>query len=444
MGKLFGTDGVRGVANRDLSPELAFKLGRAGAHVLAREAGKEPVLIGRDTRISGDMLEAALAAGICSAGLDVIKLGVLPTPAVAFLTRELGASAGVVISASHNPVEDNGIKFFAGDGYKLPDKVEEEIESLVLGGLQNVLRPVGVEVGRIKPTPFAAERYIKFAKETSSTSFDGLKIVVDCANGAAFEVAPRILSELGAEVIPIFNDPDGTNINVGCGSTNPEVLQSQVLARGADLGLAFDGDADRLIAVDEDGNLVDGDRIMLTCARYLKEKGRLAKNTVVVTVMSNLGLHEALKREGINVIQTNVGDRYVLEELKKSGANFGGEQSGHIIFLEHSTTGDGIVTALQLLNVVRESGASLKELAGQMKQFPQVLENIKVEDKEKIMQNPVLVEAVDRCKRRFNGNGRVLVRPSGTESLIRVMVEARDPVLLKETVSELVSVVKSL
>lgn len=443
MGSLFGTDGVRGIANRELTPELALKLGRAGAYVLSGGRPGAKMVVGCDTRLSCDMLEAALTAGICSAGVDVLKVGVLPTPAVAYLTRELGAAGGVVISASHNPMEDNGIKFFGASGYKLPDEVEEEIERLVYS-LDSIPLPVGEGIGRVHQVGDAVDRYVAFLKGTLSCDLVGLKVVVDCANGAASQVAPRVLRELGAKVTAIFSSPDGANINAGCGSTHPEKLQEAVVSHGAHLGLAHDGDADRVVAVDHAGNLVDGDQIMVILGRYLKERGRLAGDTVVVTVMSNLGLDLALQESGICVRRTKVGDRYVLEELLRCGANFGGEQSGHIVMLDYATTGDGILTALQLLQVVKEKGASLQELAAQMEKFPQVLENVPVRDKERVMGSPVLAEAIARQQERLGAQGRILVRPSGTEPLIRIMVEARDKSLLQSVVGELVSVIRSL
>jgi len=440
---MFGTDGVRGVANRELTPELALKLGRAGAFVLSRGLPGCRLVIGRDTRVSGDMLEAALVAGICSVGVDVLKVGVMPTPAVAYLTRALGAAGGVVISASHNPVADNGIKFFGPSGYKLADEVEEEIERLVVGSGE-IPAPIGGGVGRCYEVTDAADRYIAFLMEAVPVDLSGMKIVLDCANGAASRVAPRLLRKLGAEVVPIFHLPDGVNINDGCGSTRPAALQAAVREHGAGLGLAHDGDADRVLAVDENGNLVDGDQIMVICARDLKSKGRLAKNTVVVTVMSNLGLHLALQESGIKVIQTRVGDRYVLEELLRTGATFGGEQSGHIIFLEHNTTGDGILTGLKLLSVVRENGAALSELAACMERLPQLLENVRVADKEKVINHPELAAAIREHERRLAGCGRILVRPSGTEPLVRVMAEGRDMDGLRAIVGELVDLIGRL
>lgn len=444
MGVMFGTDGVRGVANRELSPELAFKLGRAGAYILARRGPNSRVVIGKDTRISGDMLESALVAGICSAGVDVLKVGVLPTPAIAFLTRALQAAAGVVISASHNPVEDNGIKFFGSSGYKLNDELEAEIEALVMDDCANVPYPVGDRVGRAFIVQDAADRYVRFACGVIDIDLKGLKVVVDCANGAAFQVAPRIYSELGAEVIPLFNQPNGVNINDGCGSTHPEALMEAVISTGADLGLAHDGDADRVLAVDSEGRLVDGDQIMVICACNLQEKNQLKKNTVVVTVMSNLGLRLALSQSGIRVAETKVGDRYVMEELLRTGATFGGEQSGHIIFLDCNTTGDGIVTALQLMAVMKKSGRRLDDLASRMERLPQILENIRVTDKNLVMNSPVLKEAIKKEEKLLKGKGRILVRPSGTEPLVRVMAEGKDMGQLKEIISRLLNTIKQI
>jgi len=443
MGVMFGTDGVRGVANRDLTPDLALKIGRAGASVLAGGKPGARIVVGRDTRISGDMLEGALAAGICSAGVDVLNVGILPTPAVAFLTRDLGASGGVVISASHNPVEDNGIKYFGPSGYKLPDDTEEKIEGLVTEP-SSLPSPVGEAVGRVIDIPDAGRRYADFLKKAVPVDLTGLTIVVDCANGAAYRVAPMVLEELGAKVIPVFNQPDGLNINRGCGSTHLEALREKVLQSRADLGLAYDGDADRVLAVDSGGGMVDGDQIMVICARHLKEKGVLARNTVVATVMSNMGLHLALRESGVNVQETKVGDRYVLEECQRSGATFGGEQSGHILFLDHNTTGDGILTALNLLAVIKERGKPLSQLAAQMERLPQILENVRVEEKARVMESPALTDAVRAAEERLAGQGRVLIRPSGTEPLVRVMAEGRDMTQLRQLVDELVRVVKKL
>lgn len=444
MGVLFGTDGVRGVANRELTPELAYKLGRAGAYVLSRSAAHPQIVIGKDTRVSGDMLEAALVAGICSVGADAWRVGVLPTPAVAYLSRTMGATAGAVISASHNPFPDNGIKFFAGTGYKLPDAVEEEIEEMVRGSVDQLPHPTGSQVGRVREVADAADRYVAFARETAGAGLDGLKIVVDCANGAAFRVAPQALAGLGAKVIALHDRPDGININDCCGSTHPESLQRAVAEHGADLGLAFDGDADRLLAVDARGNLVDGDQIMVACALHLKRMGRLANDTVVATVMSNLGLFLAMRKAGITVKQTKVGDRYVLEEMVKTGAVLGGEQSGHIIFLDHNTTGDGLITALQLLGVMVATGRSLEDLAAQMAKLPQVLVNVHVKDKEKVMQSEAMQTAVSKAEAALHGEGRVLVRPSGTEPLVRIMAEGPDKARLEELVNDLAGIAERI
>jgi len=431
LGRLFGTDGVRGVANSQLTSDLAFRLGQAGAYVLSKEHPHPRIVIGKDTRISGDMLEAALIAGICSVGADVLRVGVLPTPGIALLTRTLDVSAGVVISASHNPVQDNGIKFFDSTGYKLPDAIEDEIESIVLSEEKPWEVPIGGEIGRVIEINDAGRRYMDFLKGTVGR-LDGLKVVLDCANGAASYVGPEILREFGVEVIPIFNTPDGVNINASCGSTHPEQLQRAVLEHGADLGLAMDGDADRLIVVDEQGTVLDGDFIMLICALARKEQGTLAQNAVVVTVMSNLGLHLALKEAKIVVFETQVGDRYVMEELLRTGAKIGGEQSGHIIFLDHNTTGDGLLTALHLLAVVKERQVQLSQLASQMLRLPQVLLNATVQHKERLMQDERVLGKVKQAVEVLVGRGRVLVRPSGTEPLIRVMVEGPDQQKLKD------------
>lgn len=441
MGVMFGTDGVRGIANKDLTPDLAMRIGRAGAHVLARGKAGARIVIGRDTRISGDMLEGALLAGICSAGVDVLKVGIIPTPAVAYLIRELRANGGVVISASHNPGDDNGIKLFGSNGYKLPDGMEDEIEKLV-NDPSSILSPIGSSIGRCIEVHDAAERYVKFLIESVPVDLTGLTIVLDCAHGAAFQVAPQVLEELGARVIPIFNHPNGLNINRGCGSTHLGALQKKVLELGADLGLAHDGDADRVLAVDSEGRIVDGDQIMVICARHLKSTGRLKQNRVVTTVMSNMGLHLALREDGINVLETKVGDRYVLEECLRSGATFGGEQSGHILFLDYNTTGDGLLTALNLLSVLQEQEKPLAELAAQMEKLPQILENVRVGNKNEVMSSPVIFNAIKMAEEKLAGEGRVLVRPSGTEPLVRVMAEGRNIGELRCLVETLVMEVK--
>jgi len=441
LGRLFGTDGVRGVANSQLTPSLAFRLGQAGAYVLSKEHPHPRIVIGKDTRISGDMLEAAMISGICSVGADVLRVGVLPTPGIALLTRTLEVSAGVVISASHNPVQDNGIKFFDATGYKLPDGIEDEIERIVVNKEKPWQIPIGGEVGRVIDINDAGRRYMDFLKNTVGR-LDGIKVVLDCANGAAAYVGPIVLQEVGVEVIPICNTPDGVNINANCGSTHPEQLQRAVLKHGADLGLALDGDADRLIVVDEQGNILDGDFIMLICALAQKAKGALEQNAVVVTVMSNLGLHLALKEAGIEIFQTQVGDRYVMEELLRTGAKLGGEQSGHIIFLDHNTTGDGLLTALLMLSVIKERQIPLSQLASQMRRLPQVLLNATVQHKERLMQDERVLEKVKQAELALGDQGRVLVRPSGTEPLIRVMVEGPDHDKLKELAQGVIDIIK--
>ena len=441
MGRLFGTDGVRGVANSQLTCDLAFRLGQAGAYVLSKEHPHPRIVIGKDTRISGDMLEAALIAGICSVGADVLRVGVLPTPGIALLTRTLDVSAGVVISASHNPVQDNGIKFFASTGYKLPDAIEDEIETIVLSEEKPWEVPIGGEVGRVIEIKDAGRRYMDFLKGAVGR-LDGIKVVLDCANGAAAYVGPMVLKEVGVEVISICNTPDGVNINASCGSTHPEQLQRAVLKHGADLGLAVDGDADRLIVVDEKGNILDGDFIMLICALAKKAKGTLDQNAVVLTVMSNLGLHLALKDAGITIFETQVGDRYVMEELLRTGAKLGGEQSGHIIFLDQNTTGDGLLTAFQLLDVVKQRKLPLSQIASQMQRLPQVLLNATVQNKDRLMQDERVLQKVKQAELVLGGRGRVLVRPSGTEQLIRVMVEGPDQHKLKELAQGVIDIIK--
>jgi len=429
MGKLFGTDGVRGVANEELTVELAYRLGQAGAYILTKENKHKPtILIGRDTRLSGEMLEAAMVAGICSVGADVMSMGIMPTPAVSYLTREYGADAGVVISASHNPVEHNGIKFFNRDGFKLSDAIEDEIEALLADNNSGIKLPTGTDIGRHIERTECIYDYIRYTKRQIDTDLRGLKVVIDCANGASYVSAPEALRELGAEVIIIHNEPDGTNINKQCGSTHMDDLMSYVKQVGADIGLAFDGDADRCLAVDELGNKVEGDEIMTICGLYMKEKGTLRKSTIVATVMSNLGMFIMGKEKGIAIKQTAVGDRYVLEEMIKNDYNLGGEQSGHVIFLDENTTGDGLLTALHLLEVMKETGSKLSDLAACMEVLPQVLINAKVTTKKKndYKNDPVIQEAISELERKYSGEGRVLIRPSGTEPLVRVMIEGKD------------------
>ncbi|ADY54851.1 phosphoglucosamine mutase [Syntrophobotulus glycolicus DSM 8271] len=442
MGRLFGTDGVRGIANKELTTELAFQLGRAGAYILGKNKKKVRIVIGKDTRISGDMLEAALTAGICSLGADVLKVGVLPTPGIAYLTRTLRADAGIVISASHNPAQDNGIKFFSRTGYKLPDHLEDEIEA-ALNGIEDIDLPAGGDVGRVIEVEYPRGRYGEYLK-TTAVSLEGLKVVIDCANGAASEVAPRVMTELGAELVPIYHYPNGVNINVNCGSTHPEALIQAVLENKADIGLAFDGDADRVIAVDEKGNIVDGDCIMVICALYLKAKGQLKEDSVTVTVMSNMGLHKVLREAGIKVYETKVGDRYVMEKLLETGTVLGGEQSGHIIFRNLNTTGDGILSALQLLRVMNEQQKSLSVLATQMKRYPQVLVNTKVHNKEKVLNHAGLAGKISEIESILGDDGRILVRPSGTEPLIRVMMEGSDSEKLEKLAGEVIDVISKI
>lgn len=442
MGKYFGTDGVRGVANKELTPELVFRLGRFGAHVLTGSKQNAKMVIGRDTRLSGEMLEAALIAGITSAGVDVIRLGVISTPAVAYLTRHLEADAGVMISASHNPFPDNGIKFFAENGHKLADNIENDIEALLIKNEDELPRPVAEKIGSVTNDQKAYLAYLNHLKSTIDIDLCGMHIVVDGANGAAYRLAPQLLRELGADVTTIHTSPNGTNINVHCGSTHPEALQQEVLAKGAHIGLAFDGDADRLIAVDEKGQLVDGDKVLFICGKFLKESGELHQDTIVTTVMSNIGFFKATESAGICTERTKVGDRYVLEKMLSGGYNLGGEQSGHIIFLDYNTTGDGLLTAVQLLRVLKEKGERLSDLSAQVKTFPQLLQNVIVVSKEGWAQNEAIKSAIKHVEKRLGSDGRVLVRPSGTEPLIRVMAEGPDQEELKTYVGQISEVIR--
>ncbi len=444
MGVFFGTDGVRGVANTELDCFLAYRLGRAGAYVLAKKNNhKAKIIVGMDTRISGGMLEAALTAGICSVGAEVISLGVVPTPAVAYLVRLYKADAGVVISASHNPVEDNGIKFFNGDGFKLSDETEAEIEDIMLNGEDSLPRPIGVEVGRRSVCSKAVYDYADFIAGCADSDLRGLKIVVDCANGATYMAARLVFEKLGGDVVFLSADPDGTNINLNCGSTHLDNLRRAVVEEKADIGIAFDGDGDRCLCVDENGDVVDGDRIMAIIACDLKAKGKLAKDTVTATVMTNLGFRLMAKEQGLNVAVTAVGDRYVLEEMLKSGYNFGGEQSGHIILLDRNTTGDGLLTAVTLLMIYSKKGGRLSELAGIMEVLPQVLVNARVDNSKKntYMENERVKRAVEELEAKFSSDGRVLIRPSGTEPLVRVMIEGRDQKLITEEAEKLAQII---
>lgn len=438
----FGTDGVRGVANRELTPELAYKLGRAGAYVLTQGKERAKIAVGKDTRISGDMLEAALIAGIMSVGVDVLRLGVIPTPGVAYLTRHLQADAGVMISASHNPVPDNGIKFFGGDSFKLTDAQETEIEQYLDNAEDTLPRPTGVDVGRVLEQRDAGVLFTDFQKSKIRNRFDGVKVVLDCGNGAASYVAADVFRSLGADVVAIHSEPTGTNINVGCGSTHPEVVQAAVLAHGAQIGLSFDGDADRLIAVDEQGNIVDGDYTMAIIGGALKKRGELAGNTVVATVMSNIGFLKAMRDICIEVVRTAVGDRYVMEAMREGGFVLGGEQSGHIIMLEHNTTGDGLLTALQLTDIMVESQQPLSALRAVMRSFPQILVNVRVQTKDGWKENENIQAAIRRVEDILGADGRVLVRPSGTEPLIRVMAEGPEEEALREYVNEIATIVR--
>ena len=429
MGRLFGTDGVRGIANKELTPELAFKLGKAGAYVLSKENTRPVVLIGKDTRVSGDMLEDAISAGILAMGGNVIKVGVLPTPAIAYLVKYYNADAGVVISASHNPFEYNGIKFFNGEGFKLDDDLEEQIEDIIISSVDVNSHITGDKLGRcLDADESALEKYVEFLAGTIDCDISDMKIAIDCANGAAYKAAEMVYKKLGAEVYLRANEPDGININANCGSTHPEKLQELVKGVGADIGLAYDGDADRLIAVDEKGEIIDGDKMICICAKMLKETNQLTGDRVTATVMSNIGFHKYINAMGCTVDVTGVGDRYVLESMLKTGCVVGGEQSGHIIFLNHTTTGDGILSSLQLLKAVKLSGKKPSELAEEIQIYPQVLKNaaVKNENKKKYANDPEIAAEIARVEKLMEGEGRVLIRPSGTEPLVRVMIEGSD------------------
>ncbi len=447
MGRLFGTDGVRGIANQDLTNDLAMQIGKAAAEILIKNKNsdnKPTVMIGKDTRASGDMLEAALTAGFCSVGVNVLSVGVVPTPAIAYLVGKYNCDAGVMISASHNPCEYNGIKIFQSTGYKLPDALEEEIEAIILDNAEEVELKIGGEVGKRTFCKTAVEDYINHVVSVSDVRFDGLNIALDTSNGSASVCAKEIFTRLGAKCHMLSDTPDGVNINKDCGSTHPEELMKFVKANKLDLGLAFDGDADRMLAVDENGELVDGDKIIAICATQMKQEGKLKQDTAVVTVMSNMGFFKFCEKYGINCAKTAVGDRYVLERMLKKGYNIGGEQSGHVIFLDYATTGDGELSGVKLLETVVKSGTTLGELAKVMTVYPQVLINVKVtpEGKKKYNNDEYIISAVQEAEMELNGEGRVLVRVSGTEPLVRVMLEGKDINKITELGNQIADVVK--
>lgn len=445
--KYFGTDGVRGIANQTLTPELAFQLGRTGGYVLtkhAKDGEKRPkVLVSRDTRISGQMLKEALVSGLLSVGIEVMDMGVVTTPGVAYLVRRQEADAGVMITASHNPAQDNGIKFFGSDGYKLSDELEGEIEVLLDAPKDELPRPSAEGLGVLTDYPEGALNYTSFLEQTIPDDLEGLKIAVDAANGATSGFVSQIFADLKADFSTTATKPDGLNINNGVGSTHPENLSKFVLDKGADMGVAFDGDGDRCIAVDENGEIVDGDKIMFICGKYLSERGRLKKDTVVTTVMSNLGLYKALEANELTSVKTKVGDRYVVEEMLKNGYNLGGEQSGHVVFLDYNTTGDGMLTAIQLMYIVKQSGKKLSELASEVTTYPQKLENIRVQDKKLALENQAIKDIIKHVEEEMDGDGRVLVRPSGTEDLLRVMAEAPTQETVDQYVDRISAVVRS-
>lgn len=446
MGKYFGTDGVRGVANTELTPELAFKLGRCGGYVLMQHAPEQAhprVLVARDTRISGQLLEQALVAGLLSVGIEVMQLGVISTPAVAYLTRTQNAAAGVMISASHNPALDNGIKFFGSDGFKLSDQQEEEIEALIDAPEDTLPRPSTDGLGTIDEFPEGAIKYLQFLQSTISGDLEGIRVCIDAANGATAPLVNQLFADLETDFYTMGDRPNGININDGVGSTHPEGLQAFVKEKGAMVGLAFDGDGDRLIAVDENGELVDGDKIMFICGQHLKSKGRLEKDTIVSTVMSNIGFHKAIEEHGMVALKAQVGDRYVVEAMREGGYVLGGEQSGHIIFLNLNTTGDGLLSAVQLLAVMKETGKSLSELAAQVTIFPQKLVNIRVRDKHTVMDEPAVKAVIEAVEAEMNGDGRILVRPSGTEPLLRVMAEASTDEKVSRYVDTIADVIRA-
>ncbi len=445
MKRLFGTDGVRGIANTEpMTVETAIKLGRAAAHLFKHDERRHRIVIGKDTRLSGYMLENALVAGICSMGVDALLIGPLPTPAIAFITRSLRADAGVVLSASHNPYMDNGIKFFSKDGYKLLDKLERQMENYILTGELDSIRPTADDVGKAYRIDDAIGRYIEFIKNSfpKGMTLDGMKIVLDVANGAAYKVAPRIFRELGAQVIVYNDEPNGMNINDKCGSLYPEVIRKGVIDHRADVGISLDGDGDRCIMADDDAKVVDGDYIMALCAIDFNEKGKLNKNTIVATKMSNLGFFQAMEKAGIKVILSKVGDRYVLERMLKEKLNVGGEQSGHIIFSDYTTTGDGLITALQVLRIMKETGKKLSRLCRVMTKYPQILLNVAVKKKPPLEKIPEVKTAIERVEKKLGKNGRILVRYSGTELIARVMVEGQDDAEIKRIAKSVADTIK--
>ena len=447
MRRLFGTDGIRGTANvHPMTTETAMKLGRAAAHVFKQSGARHRIVIGKDTRLSGYMLESALTSGICSMGVDVLLVGPLPTPGIAFITRSLRADAGVVISASHNPFEDNGIKFFSRDGLKLPDEVEDRMEGLITGGEIDDIRPTAASVGKAFRIDDAVGRYIEFVKGSfpKGMTLEGMKVVVDCANGAAYKVAPRALKELGADVVVLNDKPDGVNINQGCGSLHPEAMRRAVRELGADVGLAHDGDADRVMFCDEKGRLFDGDKAMAVCAVDMKERGVLARDTLVATVMSNIGLELAMNKAGIRLVRTAVGDRYVVEQMLEEGYNLGGEQSGHLIFMDYNTTGDGVITALQVLSIMKRTGRKLSQLGRVMTAYPQALMGVRVRQKRDIMEFPEIARKVAQAKAGLDGSGRLLIRYSGTEPVLRIMAEGRDKALVLSLVRDIAVMVEKV
>lgn len=443
MGKLFGTDGIRGIANKDLTPELAFQAGRAGAHILAK-GKKGRIIIGKDTRISGDMLEAAMVAGITSMGLDVISVGIIPTPAVAYLTRKYEALAGVVISASHNPGEYNGIKFFDHKGLKLTDEIEEEIEDIILNNIDVNNRPTKAEVGKVIIEEDSAKDFMDYLVSIVDLDLTGIKVAMDCGHGALYKIGPELIKRLNGELVAINIEPNGMNINDNCGSTNSAMIQKLVLDEGADIGLSFDGDGDRIIAVDELGNVLDGDHILAICGTHLYKQGKLKNNTIVGTIMTNMGLDTYLKENGMDIVKTTVGDRYILEEMIKSNYTLGGEQSGHIIFLDYNTTGDGLGTGLHLLEVMKSTGKTMSELNNLMTNFPQVLVNAKVRNdlKYKYDENAEIRNEIKRVEDIFHGEGRVVIRPSGTEPVVRVMIEAKRDDGIEKIASDLATFIE--